>query len=421
MTMRRTRQDDGISAGRQTGLRWAAVAAATLIGGCAAQPPASTPAKPAVATARPASPAGDLDTLPPTAPSPTAPVVNVFGELNGVGTGAARPIGDEGFQQHTFADEGYDADVVIDPAGKQLCFASTRHGERSALYLQRTDGSAVTRLTSDDSDNAFPTFSPDGKTIAFCSTRTGVWAVYTMDTDGRTVVTVGTPPGECVHPSFSPDGGRLVYSCMGARSRQWELWVTTLATGERQQIGYGLFPAWAPTPAGGSGHDVDRIAFQRARQRGGRWFSLWTLELANGEAHKVTEVAVSSNAAIVSPTWSPDGRRLAFATVLDPAKQPAVGAKPSQRHGEQDVWTVAADGTDRRRLTDGNGVNLSPCWSADGRVYFISNRGGTENVWSVRPDAGQTFTAANTAKTVSPIRTGPTPPLPDAIGATDDR
>ena len=388
---------------------WAAVLAAValVLSGCASHSSTMKPATQPMASAT-----GDLDDVPPTAAATPAPAVNVFGELDGRSIGTVRPIGDEGFQQQTFADEGYDADVAVDPAGKQMCFASTRHGLRSALYLQRVNGASVTRITNDESDNAFPTFSPDGKTIAFASTRTGVWNIYTMDTDGRDVVTITTGGSQCVHPSFSPDGTRLVYSCLGSRSHQWELWVTTLATGERQQIGYGLFPAWAPsTPSG-----VDRIAFQRARERGSRWFSLWTLDLAGGEAHRVTEVAVSSNAAIVSPTWSPDGRRLAFATVLDPANPHDVA-----RHGEQDVWTIAADGTDRRRLTDGNGVNLSPCWSTDGRIYFVSNRGGTENVWSVRPDAGQTFTAANVPVRQAPPTAAPTTmPVPESIGSTNE-
>ena len=392
------------------GIKWVAAAVlAVVAAGCASRQPPPPAAQPVAV--RPTTPTDDLDQIPATAPPPPAPTVNVFGELNGQARGAARPIGDEGFQQQTFADEGYDADVAVDPAGKLMCFASTRHGERSALYLQRTDGTAVTRLTSDDSDNAFPTFSPDGKTIAFCSTRTGVWNVYTMDTDGRSVVTVTTGPAQCVHPSFSPDGTRLVYSSLGGRSRQWELWVVTLATGEKRQVSYGLFPTWSPN------RDVDRIAFQRARERGSRWFSLWTLDLSNGEAHRTTEVAVSSNAAVVSPTWSPDGQRLAFATVLDPSKHAARTAR-----GEQDVWTIAADGTDRRRLTDGNGVNLSPCWSNDGRVYFVSNRGGTENVWSVRPEAGQTYTAARPTRTINPTaRPGETPPVPDSIGSADTR
>jgi TolB protein len=206
-----------------------------------------------------------------------------------------------------------------------------------------------------------------------------------MDIDGRDTVTVTSGPAQCIHPSFSPDGTRLVYSCLGTRSNQWELWTVNLATNEKQQIGYGLFPSWSPDKS------VDRIAFQRARQRGSRWFSLWTLDLIDGDAHRVTEVAVSSNAAIVSPAWSPDGKRLVFATILDPNRK-TKSVKTVK--GEQDIWTIAADGTDRRRVTDGNGINLSPFWASDNRVYFVSNRSGNEAIWSVRPGTGTTFTAS---------------------------
>ena len=409
----RNSRGTGIGSGVRGGVVLAAAAAAVLAGCGDSHPAPSASQQMAPAPAAMASPADDLDAVPPTAPPAAVPVVNVFGELNGVARGPARPIGDEGFEQHSFSDEGYDADVTVDPTAKWMCFASTRNSERSAVYLQRTDGASVTRLTSDDSDNAFPTFSPDGRQIAFCSTRTGTWNVYTMDTDGRSVVTVTTGPSQCVHPTYSPDGTRLCYSSLGVRSHQWELWVVTLATGERQQIGYGLFPAWCPAKAGPQG-GVDRIAFQRARERGSRWFSLWTLDLVDGEARRVTEVAVSSNAAIVSPAWSPDGKRLAFATVLDPGRSDG-----KRGRGEQDVWTISADGTDRRRLTDGNGVNLSPCWAADGRVYFVSNRGGTENIWSVRPDAGQTFTAAKPAEVPSPTAKPKATVPPDAAAGLD--
>ena len=62
--------------------------------------------------------------------------------------------------------------------------------------------------------------------------------------------------------------------------------------------------------------------------------------------------------------------------------------------GQQDVWTVDADGGNKHRLTDGNGTNLQPSWAADNRVYFVSNRGGNESIWSVRADAVDTFSAS---------------------------
>ena len=114
-------------------------------------------------------------------------------------------------------------------------------------------------------------------------------------------------------------------------------------------IGYGLFPSWSPDKG------VDRIAFQRARQRGSRWFSLWTLDLIDGEARRMTEVAVSSNAAIVSPCWSPDGSGWrSRPSIVEPA-QPRERQGPPPV-GQQDVWAIDADGGNRQRPgSDGNG------------------------------------------------------------------
>ncbi|MDB5357490.1 MAG: hypothetical protein JWN24_3943 [Phycisphaerales bacterium] len=314
--------------------------------------------------------------------NPAPQTVNVFGEVNGAGPRAVALTGAAAFQQHTFTDEGYDGDVCADPTGKWLVFSSTRNSEHPGIYLQRVDGTAVTQLTSDGVDNAYPSFSPDGKQIAFCSTRAGNWQIYVMDSDGRNVTQVTNGPMQCIHPSFSPDGTRLAYCSLGGRSGQWELWTADQRTGEKRMIGYGLFPSWSPD------RTIDRIAFQRARQRGSRWFSLWTLDLINGEGRRVTEVAQSGNAAILSPTWSPDGKRLGFATVVQPGKGAAVKLK-----GQTDIWTIDADGTNRQRLTDGHGVNLMPFWSPDNRVYFVSDRGGTECIWSVRTESEKTFTA----------------------------
>jgi TolB protein len=308
--------------------------------------------------------------------------INMFGEMKGAPPGGFKPAGNSGYQQHTVVEEGEDSDVAVDPTGKWLAFTSTRHNEAGDIYLQRVDGTSVTQLTNDAARDAYPTFSQDGKWIAFASTRNGTWQIYRMDLDGRNVVAVTQGPMQCIHPSFSPDGTRLVYSALSPRSDQWELWTVNLLTDEKRQVGYGLFPSWSPDPS------ADRIAYQRGRQRGSRWFSLWTMEIQGGEGRRTTEVAVSSNAAIVTPCWSPDGKKLAFTTVV----QPTNGANVSA--GQQDIWMIDADGTNKHRLTDGNGTNLTPAWAVNNRVYFVSNRGGNEAVWSVHADAVDAFTAA---------------------------
>ena len=320
-------------------------------------------------------------------PGPGADVVNVFGEFGNARQrrGPVRQTGEAGFQQHTRLDEGEDSAVAVDPTGHWMAFASTRHSEKSDVYLQRVDGTAVTQLTSDPADDAFPAFSPDGRSIAFASTRSGPWQIYTMDLDGRNVVQVTTGRMQCVHPSFSPDGRRLVYCGVGSRSGQWELWTADLENGAQRMIGYGLFPRWSPRK------DLDRIAYQRARQRGTRWFSLWTMDIVDGEGRRPTEIAVSPSAAIVTPSWSPDGKRLAFTTVVEPSR--GVAGTPV---GRQDVWTVDADGSNRQRVTDGSGSNLMPFWGADGRVYFISDRDGHESIWSARAEGGPKTVTAET-------------------------
>ena len=325
--------------------------------------------------------------------SDTAAGPNSFGEFGDEGERPYQPVaGRAGYQQHTYVDEGFDTDISVSSDSQWMAFASTRHSTRSDIYLQRANGLAVTKLTTDPADDAFPAFSPHGDKIAFCSNRSGNWDIYVMDRDGRNVVAVTQGAGHDLHPSFSPDGQRLVFCRIGGRSEQWEIWTADLITGEKTMVGFGLFPDWSPRA------DRDVIAFQRARQRGGRWFSLWTMELVGGEPSNVTEVAMSTNAALVAPAWNRDGTKLAFATVVDPD---AGMQDTDSAVGRQDIWTVNADGTDRHRITDGKGTYATPFWAGDGRVYFVSDRGGTECVWSARAD-GQNFSTAAVPNTITP-------------------
>jgi len=375
-------------------------AAAVLASGCSlisSSKSEQPPATPAVAETPPpvAQPAA-------AAPSAAAPaIINAFGEFDGVERLHTPAASEAGFQQHTTCDEGYDADVAVDPTGKWLVFTSTRHSEQPDIYLQRVDGASVVQLTSDPATDVQPAISPDGKRITFCSTRSGNWDIYLMDADGKNVQQITNTVVQEMHPSFSADGNRMVYCALSPRSDQWELWVIDLTSHEKKMIGQGLFPAWSPRK------DVDRIAFQRARQRGSHWFSVWTVDLVDGEPTRLTEVAVSSNAAVVLPSWSPDGERLAFTTMMQPGRQGA-----EQPTGSQDVWIASADGASRQRLTDGQATSLSPVWAPDNRVYFVSDRSGHENVWSVRVEAPKTATAA--AKPEAPKS-------PAAVSSTEAR
>ncbi len=304
--------------------------------------------------------------------------LGMYGQL-----GRANPAGNSSPMDHpgdlrrvTFTAEGADFDPAVDPAGQWVVYASTRHRETSDLYLKRVDGAAITQLTSDSANEIMPVFSPDGKKIAFCSDRAGNWDIYVMDVRGGKAVQITDDATQDIHPSFSPDGKRLVYCSHGSPSGQWEMMVVDLeAPGTKRLIGHGLFPTWSPTQ--------EKIVFQRARQRGTRWFSVWVVELVDGEPMPPTEIAVSANAAVITPDWSPDGEHVVFCTVIDP------DADVSSGTAQADLWMVKANGEGRVRLTSGPFANLQPAWSPDGSILFVSNRSvdGMENIWALRPRA----------------------------------
>ncbi len=315
---------------------------------------------------------------------PTRPTAAPRGDFRRFGvlphatpSGRASPMdAQDNLRRVTFTDEGADFDLAVDPTGRWLAYASTRHRDTADLYLQSTAGTAVTQLTTDPGNDVMPAISPDGRSVAFASDRGGSWDLYLMDLAGGPALRLTDDGAQNIHPSFSPDGRQLVYCSFGSRSGVWELVLIDLARpSHRRIIGHGLFPRWSPTG--------DTIVYQRARERGSRWFSVWTLDLVDGQATRLTEVAASSNAAVITPSWSPDGRSLVFCTVVGPTPDRDDADAP-----RADIWVCNADGSGRSRLTHGPYANYQPTWSSDGTVFFVSDRGvgGVENVWAVRPD-----------------------------------
>ena len=301
--------------------------------------------------------------------------INMFGELGDEGRSNYFTRAAVSLRQHTFAEIGADLDPDIDSAGRRMVFASTRHNAQPDLYTKSTDGVAVTQLTSDPSADVQPVYSPDDQRVAFASNRSGNWDIWIIGVDGGQPRQVTRGLADEVHPSWSPDGTRLVYCSLPTEGGQWELWITDLAAGTTKRfIGYGLFPEWSPSG--------DVILYQRARERGSRWFSIWTLTLVDGEPRYPTELAWSSKEAYILPTWSPDGLWFAFAGVPDPAPDdPLLAAS----RGRSDIWIMTADGRGKVRLTDGYTPSYAAAFSVDGRVFFTSGRGGHDNIWSLMP------------------------------------
>ena len=301
-------------------------------------------------------------------------LVSLYGELqNDWDDDGGIWDGSSNVSQVTFASEGACSDPDINRDSTWMVFASTQHSTTSDIYLKPVIGRTLTQLTTDPGEDIMPAFHPSGRKIAFASNRAGNWDIYVMSIEGGQPMKVTESMDHELHPSWAPDGSRLVYCKLGSKSGRWEMWVVdTENPGVRRFLDYGLFPQWCPDVA------RSKILFQRARQRGSRYFSVWTVDFINGEAVHPTEIVSAGNAAVINPSWSPDGSRIVFVTVVEPDTD-----IDTDSIEQSDVWIINLDGSGRTNLTNGRYANYQPVWSADRRVYFVSNRTGVDNIWAV--------------------------------------
>jgi TolB protein len=308
-----------------------------------------------------------------TLPGTTVPSMPGVGQRGETDSGAVTDNLDS-LTHVTFATEGADFDPSLSRDGTMMVFASTRHRETADLYSKAVNGSAVRQLTADPAQDVMPAVSPDGKRIAFCSDRSGTWDVFVMSSQGGQAVQLTNTSAHDVHPSWSPDGSRLVFSRLGEMSRRWELWVMDVNSPTTAEfIGYGLFPEFSPTK---QRDGSSTIVFQRSRERGDRAFSVWSIDYKPGNASNPTEIASNRDMALVNPTFSPDGQWVVFASVRNPSA--TTGGQTST-----DLWMTTLNGSSRVNLTAGTYENLMPTFSPDGRLYFVSNREGVSNIWSI--------------------------------------
>ncbi len=119
------------------------------------------------------------------------------------------------------------------PDGKQIVY-SGEHG----LVIQTVDGEVVYQITADNRDTS-PVWSPDGKRIAFTRRQHDHWEVYVVDADGRNLTRLTDTPEQpegtlrsSAAPAWSPDGKSIAF--FTNRSGQWQIWVMR-ANGSQQK------------------------------------------------------------------------------------------------------------------------------------------------------------------------------------------
>lgn len=222
---------------------------------------------------------------------------------------------------------------------------------------------SVRRITDTAGSEIFPSLSPDGQTIVYASRASGNWDIYLQKVGELQAVNLtGNSPHVELAPAFSPDGTRIAFHSsregggIYLMDRNGQN-VTRLSTD-------GHNPAWSP-----DNREI-AIADDRVFDYEGRSHSPSRLSAVNvqtGARRLITE----SDA--VQPNWSPHGHRIAYWGV--------------HQGGRRDIWTIAARGGEPIAVTDDQAVDWNPVWARDGRhLYFLSNRGGSMNLWRVPID-----------------------------------
>jgi Tol biopolymer transport system component len=206
---------------------------------------------------------------------------------------------------------------------------------------------------------------PGGLQNLFGSPRTELW---TMTGAGRRLVRLtknGTYDG---NPAWSPNGKKLAFE--STRAGDFDIWVADASGKHAHELtfsaGYDGNPAWSP--------DGTRIAFQSDRL--GTGTTLWVMNADGTSQHAIVSAA---GATYTAPTWSPDGTRIAYAKHVVSCAPVCVGT--------DSIWTVAPDGSDPRQLFTAPGDTNDPVWSPDGtKIAFESNTGGDYDVYVMNAD-----------------------------------
>jgi TolB protein len=203
---------------------------------------------------------------------------------------------------------------ALAPAGtSRIVFSAPGVGGQNDIYSISPDGRDLRNLTQSSANDVEPALSPDGRRIAFARMASSVSEIYVMGADGsrpRPLTSFGQygPEGDAWDPAWSPDSRQIVFVGYDPRvdpdNGDSDLYVMS-ASGRNVRLLLGgpdeatndQQPSWSP--------DGRRIAFSRS-------LDVHSVMLVNADGSGIAPFAPCSVARCASPRWSPDGTRLAY-------------------------------------------------------------------------------------------------------------
>lgn len=260
-------------------------------------------------------------------------------------------------------------DLQLSPDGKSVAFVVTvmdkaANRGTSDIWIAPSQGGEPRRLTSSPQSDANPRWSPDGRTIAFISTRSGSPQVWTIDPSGGEAVQLTKISTGASGVIWSPKGTHLAFvssvfpDCPDDESNR-----KRMESLEASKVKARLY---------------DRLLFRH-------WNAWWDgtrshvfiVPAAGGTPVDVTpgdfDTPPISLGGAQDYAFSPDGAEIAFVRNIDPELRMGLGTN-------NDVFTVSIGGGEAKKLTANKANDHSPRYSPDGRwiAYLAMARPGFE-------------------------------------------
>ena len=268
--------------------------------------------------------------------------------------GGARAIGHEIANEVLRAvtgNEGFFGTPIV-AVGKQ--------GGNKEIYVLGLDGKNPRAVTRNGSINLSPSWSTDGRKVAWTSYKKANPDLYVKNLGTGKTQVLSNLAGINTSPAWHPSGDRIAM----ARSQNGDsdIYVLSAKTGEiieRVTKGGGIdvSPAWSS--------DGNLLAFASERSGGSQ---IYVRDSRTGDTRRVTFVGDFNS----DPAISPDGTKLAFV---------------SRSQGGFDVYVADMNGRNAIRITQDMGDNEDPSWSPDGRyLLFSSTRTGRGEIWMSTAD-----------------------------------
>jgi len=238
---------------------------------------------------------------------------------------------------HQITDRPFSAhhNPTWSPDGQRLAFQSAEGWFGSGdVYMLDFPELTITHIADSNAWEASPVWSPDGAQLAYTSDDDIL--IHDLATDE--IVQTFTPLDHSNYLDWSPDGRSLVFV------DSTRLQLIDVATGDISFLvdagqAVLLSPAFSP--------DSQQVAFGAAfayEGTGPLAYNVVAVDVNDGALRRITDRPRNT----LSPSWSPDGKHIAFWTV-DP-------------RGQYDLYIMTADGTITRRLTDHPADDRIPQW-----------------------------------------------------------